>query len=113
MDPELQRISAIATGVGAMTGSWMQNAEPQLSFAVLVISGVTGVMVLMGAVLAMMNHCLNVAHNLHQRNKDLRQERDQLKADKLAAEKAAEDAVCEERRRTGVCPHSTFRPEIP
>jgi heme exporter protein D len=71
----------------------MESAETHIGFVVLCLSGVTALAVLVNALLSM-------CHGVHQRNKDLREERDQLARDK----RAAEDQVCEERRRNGICP---------
>jgi heme exporter protein D len=93
MSPHIQKLGALASAVGALAGNWMESAETHIGFVVLCISGVTAVAVLV-------NSMLSMCHNVHQRNKDLREERDQLARDK----RAAEDLVCEERRKTGICP---------
>jgi hypothetical protein len=98
LDQHAQKIGVLIAAAGAIAGSWLETAQTHLGFVVLCLSALTAIVVLV-------NGLFSMCHNVHVRNKDLREERDQLAAEK----RALEDAVCEERRRTGVCPMSTFR----
>jgi len=93
-----QKIGALIASAGAIAGSWMETAQSHLGFVVLCLSALTAIVVLINGILTM-------CHAVHQRNKDLREERDQIAAEK----RRLENAVCDERRRTGACPRSTFK----
>lgn len=107
MTPHAQKIVWLFTAVGAVTGSWLDTAQTHISLIVLVVTGLTGFVLLYSAV-------LRANHDKTQLMMDaiaLRKMQAEEVA-RLAAEKrAAEDLVCEERRRTGICPKSTFHPE--
>jgi hypothetical protein len=98
LDPHAQKVGFLISSFLAIAGTWLDTAQSHLGLVVLAVSGLTGLVMLF-------NGILSACHNLHQRNKDLKEERDQIAAEK----RAMEDLVCEERRRTGVCPMSTFR----
>lgn len=100
MTPHAQKIGALIAAGGAVAGNWMESSQTHIGFLVLCLSGLTAVVVLI-------NGLFSMCHALHQRNKDLREERDQLARDK----RAAEELVCAERRKTGICPRATIYSE--
>ena len=97
MDIHTQKIGWLLSSSLAIAGTLFDSAQSVIGLIALILS------VLVSLILVI-NGLFNMCHNVHQRNKDLKEERDQLAAEK----KAMEDIVCEERRRTGVCPMSTF-----
>jgi hypothetical protein len=104
LDAHAQKIGVLIAAAGAIAGSWMETAQTHISFAVLVLTGFTAFVVLI-------NGLFSMCHAVHQRNKDLVEEKRMKEEEnrRLEAEKRhLENLVCEERRRTGICPRSTF-----
>jgi hypothetical protein len=93
LDLHAQKIGFLLSATLAMAGTWFETVQSHLGLAALLLS-------VLVSVTLVINGLFTICHNLHVHNNDLREERQ-----RLAQEKAAlENAVCEERRRTGICP---------
>ena len=105
LDAHAQKIGVLIAAGGAIAGSWMETAQSHLGFVVLCLSALTSLVVII-------NGLFSMCHGVHQHNKDLIEEK-RMKEEELvnlaAENRRLEDLVCEERRRTGVCPKSTFK----
>lgn len=101
LDAHAQKIGLILASVLAVAGSVMDAAQAHLGLVALILSILVSIVLIINGAFAM-------CHAMHQHNKDVREEREQIAKEK----KALEDLVCEERRRTGICPRSTFKVEV-
>ena len=105
LDPHAQKVGFLISSSLAIAGTWLDTAQTHLGFVVLCLSALTALVVLI-------NGMFSMCHSVHQRKKDLIEEKIMKEEEnrRLEAEKRhLENLVCEERRRTGICPRSTFK----
>ena len=96
MEPHSVKLGAfIASALLGVAGSMLDAAQTQLGFVALSLS-------VLVSVLLVINGIFTMCHNVHQRNKDLKEQRDAIAEEK----RKLEDSVCAERQKTGVCPRS-------
>ena len=96
MEPHSIKIGAfIGSSLLAVAGTWLDAAQTHLGLAALSLSVLVSVTLLINGIFTM-------CHNIHQRNKDLKEQRDAIAEEK----RKLEDSVCAERQKTGVCPRS-------
>lgn len=101
LDAHAQKIGLILASVLAVAGSVMDAAQAHLGLVALILSILVSIVLIINGAFAM-------CHAMHQHNKDMREAREQIAKE----QKAREDMACAERRRTGICPRSTYRCDL-